>query len=151
LRTSHGHRARAFDALKNYGEAAKDWDRVIELCPANEKMSLRASCAHSRVRAGMIVEAVAEVAELTKSSKWDSGQWYGFACVYSVASKTIAGAKKQEYADQAIVLLRSAMKAGYKDLSHIKNDSDLDALRPREEFKKLIAELEATSLHREKM
>ena len=34
------------------------------------------------------------------------------------------------------------MKAGYKDAAHMKKDSDLDPLRAREDFKKLLAELE---------
>jgi hypothetical protein len=33
--------------------------------------------------------------------------------------------------------------AGYKDLSLIKKDTDLDALRGREDFKKLVSDLEA--------
>jgi hypothetical protein len=36
-------------------------------------------------------------------------------------------------------------RPGYKDVAHLKKDTDLDALREREDFKKLIAELEAKS------
>ena len=39
-------------------------------------------------------------------------------------------------------LLRKAVKAGYKDAAHMKQDKDLDLLRDREDFKKLLAELE---------
>jgi hypothetical protein len=38
--------------------------------------------------------------------------------------------------------LTQAVAAGYKDADHMKKDKDLDALRDREEFKKLLAELE---------
>jgi hypothetical protein len=31
---------------------------------------------------------------------------------------------------------------GYKDVAHMKKDTDLDPLRQREDFQKLIAELE---------
>jgi hypothetical protein len=31
---------------------------------------------------------------------------------------------------------------GYKDVAHMKKDTDLDPLRPREDFRKLLAELE---------
>jgi hypothetical protein len=34
---------------------------------------------------------------------------------------------------------------GYKDAAHIEKDKDLDALRDREEFKKLLAEQEAAA------
>jgi hypothetical protein len=32
---------------------------------------------------------------------------------------------------------------GYKDSAHMKEDADLDALRPRDDFRKLLADLEA--------
>ncbi len=84
---------------------------------------------------------MAEVAELTKSSKWAVRRWYDFACVYAVASGKIAD-KKMEYGDRAMALLHQAVQAGYKDAAHMKKDTDLDPLRGREDFKKLLAELE---------
>ena len=42
-------------------------------------------------------------------------------------------------------LLNHAVKAGYKDAAHMKKDTDLDPLRDREDFKKLMAELEKTA------
>ena len=49
----------------------------------------------------------------------------------------------QFYTDAAMKLLRDAVSKGYKDVAHMKQDTDLDALRQREDFQKLIAELEA--------
>jgi hypothetical protein len=80
------------------------------------------------------------VAELTKSSRWNAGQWYDFACVSAVASVKVVD-KKQPYADRAMALLHKAVKAGYKDAAHMKKDTDLDALRARDDFNKLLAEL----------
>ena len=117
------------------------WDRAIELSEKQEQPGFRASRATSRVNAGQVAEAVAEVAELTKSSGWNAAQWYDFACVYSIASTKIAD-KKQEHADRAMELLQKAVKAGYKDAAHMAKDTDLDPLRGREDFKKLMVELE---------
>ena len=36
----------------------------------------------------------------------------------------------------------NAVKAGYKDAAHMAKDPDLDPMRKREDFQKLIAELE---------
>ena len=83
---------------------------------------------------------VAEVAELTKNAKWNSGQWYNFACVCAVASGKSAD-KKQEYADRAMDLLQTAVKAGWSDAAHMAKDTDLDPIRGRDDFKKLIEEL----------
>jgi hypothetical protein len=48
----------------------------------------------------------------------------------------------QFYGDQAMKLLREAVSKGYKDVAHAKKDTDLDPLRPREDFQNLMAELE---------
>ena len=52
-------------------------------------------------------------------------------------------AEVQFYADQAMAMLRDAVAKGYKDVDHLKNNKDLDVFREREDFKKLVAELEA--------
>jgi hypothetical protein len=39
-------------------------------------------------------------------------------------------------------LLRDAVSKGWQDGSHMKKDTDLDPLRQREDFQKLVAELE---------
>jgi serine/threonine-protein kinase len=54
--------------------------------------------------------------------------------------------KRQEqakvYADRAMDLLRQAVATGYKDLPHMEKDKNLDALRGRDDFKKLVEQLE---------
>jgi eukaryotic-like serine/threonine-protein kinase len=144
LRDSHWGRARARDQIQRFAEAVKDWDRAIELSPPDEQRSLRASRATSRLQASMFAEAVADIAELTKLSAWNASQLYDFACIYAVVSTKIAD-KKQEYADRGMELLNKAVKAGYKDGAHMAKDTDLDPLRGRDDFKKLIADLESKS------
>jgi tetratricopeptide (TPR) repeat protein len=134
-------RAKAYDALAKSSDAIKDWDQVVELTAPAEQLGFRASRATSRLRAGLVAEAVAEVADLTKSSKWEADQWYDFACVYAVASGKIAD-KKQDSADRAMDLLHKAVQAGFNDAPHMQKDTDLDPLRERVDFKKLLAELE---------
>jgi tetratricopeptide (TPR) repeat protein len=140
LRNSHRGRALAYDQLRKHAEAVKDWDRAIELSPGPEQPSLRASRAYSGLQAGQVAEAIGEVEELTKAANWSADQWYDFACVYAVASSWIAE-KKHEYADRAMELLRQAVSAGYENAAHMKKDTDLDPLRGREDFEKLLAEL----------
>jgi len=138
LRNSYENRATAYDNLQNHTEAAKDWDKAIELSPKSQQPVLRAARANSRVHAGQVVGAVAEVAELTKADGWNAGQWYDFACVYAIASGKVTD-KKQEYADRAIELLSKAVNAGYRDAAHMAKD--FDSLRDRADFKKLLADI----------
>jgi serine/threonine-protein kinase len=56
----------------------------------------------------------------------------------------------QSYADQALAMLRTAVARGYKDLANLKKDSDLDPLRGRDDFRKLLAEVEAATKPQEK-
>jgi tetratricopeptide (TPR) repeat protein len=141
LRRSHAARAMAYDALNKHAEAIQDWDRAIELDPGCEQPACRAGRAISRLQVGQTAEAVAEVEELTKATKWSADDWYNFACVNAVASSKIAD-HKAEYADRAMNLLRQAVKAGYKDAAHLGSDPDLAPLRQRGDFLKLLAELE---------
>jgi hypothetical protein len=55
-----------------------------------------------------------------------------------------AGARQADAeAEQAIAWLKKAVAAGYKNAAHMQKDKDFDALRDREDFKKLLAELAA--------
>jgi hypothetical protein len=50
---------------------------------------------------------------------------------------------KEDCARRAVTLLQQAVAHGYKDAEHMKHDDDLKALRSRDDFKKLLADLEA--------
>ncbi len=47
----------------------------------------------------------------------------------------------QFYGDAAMKLLREAVEKGYRDGAHMMEDADLDPLREREDFQKLVEEL----------
>jgi hypothetical protein len=96
-----------------------------------------------------VAESVAEAAELARSSGWSAGHWYNFACVYAVASGKDA-AKREEYAARAVELLGRAVAGGYNDANHMAKDADLDPLRDRDDFKKLLADVRAKAPKPEK-
>ena len=47
----------------------------------------------------------------------------------------------KSYGDRAVESLRQAIAKGYKDAGQIKKDKDLDPLRQRDDFRKVVAEL----------
>jgi hypothetical protein len=69
---------------------------------------------------------------------------YDLACVCALASAAVKddAKRREQYADRAVALLRQAVAAGWKDAAHMKKDQDLAPLRDREDFQKLLAELE---------
>jgi tetratricopeptide (TPR) repeat protein len=105
---------------------------------------------------GDYTRAVAELKAILASKFATHIDYYNSACVYSLAS---AAARKdaklsdkeqvrieQEYANRALDLLRQAVDKGYRlpaDVAHMKTDTDLDPLRQRDDFRKLMAGLEA--------
>jgi hypothetical protein len=48
----------------------------------------------------------------------------------------------QFYGDAAVKMLQVAVDKGWNNAAHMKKDSDLDSLRQRDDFQKLMAELE---------
>jgi serine/threonine protein kinase len=51
-------------------------------------------------------------------------------------------AERRSYADLAMVALGQAVAAGYKDSDRIRKDRNLEPLRPRADFRKLLGDLE---------
>jgi tetratricopeptide (TPR) repeat protein len=142
LRNALQGRATSYDRLGKHAEAAKDWDRVIELTPDGEKAGLRVTRARSMLAAGRAAVAVAEAEAVLKLPDLTPLHLYSLACVYSLAAAA-GGPQQSEYADAAVGLLRQAVKAGYQNTTRLTEDQDLAPLRGRDDFKKLVAELEA--------
>ena len=92
--------------------------------------------------------AMAEMFE--KLQPPDPESRYNLACLRAIIATILRAVDKSEgaakdaaaEADRAMVWLKQAVAAGFKDINLMKTDKDLDALRDREDFKKLLAELE---------
>jgi hypothetical protein len=97
----------------------------------------------SRARSGQLPEALAELTELTKTDPTDPNHWYNAACVYAMLSARDAD-KKEEYARRSIEKIQEAVKAGYKDIQQMTNEEAFNPLRDRDDFKRLVADLEAS-------
>jgi tetratricopeptide (TPR) repeat protein len=85
-----------------------------------------------------------------KLNRTDAQSLYVAGCIRAVTSGVQAktpGADAarlaKEDADKAMQWLHKAVQAGYKNVAYFKEDTDLDALRDRDDFKKLLADLEA--------
>jgi hypothetical protein len=83
----------------------------------------------------------------------DATSLYDAACMRAVVAGVIreadpspAGVKLADTeAERAMAWLNKAVAAGFKDAKHIATDRDLDALRDRQDFKKLLSELAASA------
>jgi tetratricopeptide (TPR) repeat protein len=140
---AHAGRAQAMDDLKRYSEAVRDWDRAQEFASERDLVWLRTGRALSRVRAGDVDEALKEADDLSQNASAET--LYNTACVVALAAGrqgAISGARsKDECAKRAVELLRMSVAKGWTNAELIHDDEDLKALREREVFKKLLAEL----------
>jgi tetratricopeptide (TPR) repeat protein len=144
LRNSHWDRAEALAKLGRHTEAFRDWDRALALDDGSAGDEIRAGRAKTLVQAGEVPRATADAEELLKADSLNGDALYEIACLFSL---TIAKAKEpaqaERYANRAMTVLRQAVAKGYTDIGHMKKDSDLDPLRKRDDFQKLLRELEA--------
>jgi tetratricopeptide (TPR) repeat protein len=138
LRNAHAGRAQVLESLKRHAEAAKDWDKALELSPEPERAAVRMDRALSLVRAGQVDTALQEAEELAKNA--DAKTLYSAACVFALAAA--GSSAKEDRARRAVALLRQAVAKGYKDAEHMKKDDDLKTLRQRDDFKELLAEMD---------
>jgi hypothetical protein len=111
---------------------------------ASERPSIRTERAASQLKAGDHAQATRVADEVASAEEVTSDALYNAACIFSLASGKVKNAQQEElYAGRAMELLRQAVLKGFHDLAHMKKDTDLDPLRKRQDFQKLIAELEA--------
>jgi tetratricopeptide (TPR) repeat protein len=148
LRNAHLRRAEALAQLGRHADAVKEWDRVLEINAETHLQSfIRLQRALSLARAGEHAKAVAEANSLVEAQDVTAAMHYNLACVCALASAAVKDDVKlhHQYAARAVEILRQAVAKGYKEAAHMRQDRDLDALRERDDFKKLLAELDAAS------
>jgi hypothetical protein len=124
-----------------------DWDRGLELDdsasrPGN-RMWRAASLAHIEPE-----KAVADVEEVVKDDKIRPPVIYQAARVCVLSSETVKdAARREQYAARAVAMLERASAQRYfmdeSNVMSLKTDPDFDPLRGREDFRRLITELEA--------
>jgi hypothetical protein len=108
----------------------------------------------TEVHAGLLEQAEAvRTAETCRDLGWNApADAYDAACFLSLCIPIAARHAKlddkqrreaaQFYSDTAMKLLRDAVSKGFKDVVHMRKDTDLAPLRQRANFQNLVAQLE---------
>jgi serine/threonine protein kinase len=152
--------AESYAALGRHAEALKLREETLALRKARfgpehartlksmEDLAESLVAVHRGAEAAAIARQVAATWE--KANHPDASSLYSAACYRAVAAGTLRAADKSPAtakeadveADRAMAWLKQAVSAGYKDAAHMKEDHDLDALRGRDDFKRLVAGLD---------
>jgi serine/threonine protein kinase/tetratricopeptide (TPR) repeat protein len=156
--TSMVNLANSYTTIGRHAEALKLREQILAL------RKTRFGTDHERTRKSMqdlaesllalhrpaeAAAVIRQAAAIREQPSTDPRSLYNAACFRAVAAGMLraadtspSAAKEADVeADRAMAWLQQAVAAGYKDATHIKQDNDLDSLRAREDFKKLVAEL----------
>jgi hypothetical protein len=89
-------------------------------------------------------QAVASATEQAQAKDVSGAMLYQGACLCARAAAVVKDDAKlqDQYADRAIELLRRAVAVGFPDMQQLKEEKDLDSLRGRADFQKLLQEIE---------
>ena len=112
--------------LKN-GEkelAEQDFHKVMEIDSTDTD-----ACFYALHFLGRDEEAVEMIRQIIEEDPYSPGSWYDNACLYALMGR----------GDDAVAALKTSFEKGYRSFTHIENDSDMDSIRDREDFKELIA------------
>ena len=131
------------------------WDEVLTL-PEERLPELLEMRAVQRVRGGDIAAATQAATKLLELPDVSDAQLYNAACVLSLAAASLAPSdgeeltaeeseQRQAWINASLEALQRSIKAGWSDFELMEIDSDLDALRDLEEFKKLLPNTESPS------
>jgi hypothetical protein len=149
----HCRRAEALTRLNRQGDALKDWMRAAELIESprifySSILKRAIVFAHAKDH----VRATAEANSYAAQKFANADTLYDAACVFVLCTLAVPDdpAQKQAYTNRALDLLRRAISSGYKNVEHLKKDSDLDPLRSHPNFQKLLREVQEKSNHQTK-
>jgi serine/threonine-protein kinase len=148
----------ATQALPHLAEAVTLWGELADAPTALPSYrSSHAAAVRSQgvafQKAGRPAEAAAAFQKaltlLKKKARPMPDDLYATACAHSLLSGVapekgsgLTTADADAEATEAMAALRRAIRAGYHDLAHLRKDPELDSLRRRKDFQKLLKELE---------
>jgi len=140
-------RATTLSGLKRFPQAVLDWDLAIELDDGHNFVPLRIKRASTLLNLKDHVRASADAQAIAASSGATGQQLFQAASIFAhcVRFADKYSPETESYAQRAVMTLRKAAAKGFRDATRLKSSKDLEPLRSREDFRKLIAELETSN------
>jgi tetratricopeptide (TPR) repeat protein len=145
-------------ALASFDKATEILERVVSRGyrkARNQLFDVRISRAFVLAERGEHVQAADEASAIAHQERLNATNLYNVACAFSVASAAVEkdtklspadqAKLKVQYADRAMEFLHQAVEKGWQNAPSIKSDPDLASLRAREDFQKLVKEIEQKS------
>jgi serine/threonine protein kinase len=152
LRNAHASRGYALCDLKRYAESLRGLQRADELDDGSSRPFISVYRSLALAHTGQQIDPQAmehllSVATKPPKTPFLASLLYRAACVYAVAATASKDDMKrlEAYAARAVALLRQAKKEGLlkaMTIEDMRKDTDLVALRRRDDYRQFVAELE---------
>jgi eukaryotic-like serine/threonine-protein kinase len=150
--------AMCYYLLGRYADALKTYEETLALGKAKlgpdhpetlDRMTQVAKCLAALHRGPEALPIIRQViASSEKQNRTDALALYNAACSHAVAASALRACNKPgdaaHEAELAMDWLKRAIAAGFHDALLVKGDTDLAALRDRDDFKKTLTDLEAS-------
>jgi eukaryotic-like serine/threonine-protein kinase len=149
---------RPAEALDAYGQSYTLLEQLVKEDPTEDSNRRRSLVGRGLARRalGDPAGAAADVRHALRLSEGlrlpEGAAAFSIACAHAALAGLagqegtgVSAAEGKAHADQAMPLLRKAVDAGFRYISLYRTEGALDPLREREDFKKLLAELEQKS------
>jgi tetratricopeptide (TPR) repeat protein len=146
------------DAMVRYNEAVARLEVVLGAGLGSARPSLLAAKllrSGARAALGDHAQGTAEAEVLFRQNDLNPGNLYDLGCTFSLSSAAAEHDRKLSpadrarlqalYAVRAMDFLRQAIAAGWLTPEVLKTDPDMEPLKARDDFRKLLADLEANS------
>jgi tetratricopeptide (TPR) repeat protein len=131
--------ATAKSAAGQWSDAARQWQRVVEINPVNEEYWQRLADAH--YKSGEFRQAILAFEKVLDLG----GYCFPSETAYSIARSFASLGDKA----QALKWLQSAFAMGYRDLDHAKNDPLFKTLHDDPQFLALVGPFDTTKMSRD--
>ncbi len=143
---AHWKRAVALNWLDRGAEAVTEIDAALRYASPRDKPYFQIMRVRYVAKSGNHRLAAKQVAAELARPVPGPNNWYYWdtALAYALCVRAAKGDTKlqAEYGDRAVAKLKRSFDMGFDDLELIQKDHDLDAIRGRDDFKRLVAELE---------
>ena len=139
LVNAHEGRAESYRMLKQYGEAAHDFDRVTSLDPNRTTTRIRRNLMWAK--SGEHLKAAADTELLVE--KASAEMLIDLAGIWAQSSTTVKGDIADRYALRGVRSIREGIGKGYQNVNRLNTDSELEPLRSRTDFNVLLEALKS--------
>jgi serine/threonine protein kinase/tetratricopeptide (TPR) repeat protein len=133
-------RAISLGVLSRHAEALNEFQQALDLADEGTRNWTRLHRALALAHLKDHRTATSEAKSLSEVADLPANTLYDLARVYALSVAAVDGDTKwaEQYAVRAVELLRQAVAKGYREVEHMEKDGDLESLRSRADFQKLL-------------